>query len=61
MIELRYFTYNPPAPWAGVRKLQYRVRTNDMEIGIQPPIWGEWQDVPEVLEERAAAAEGKDK
>jgi hypothetical protein len=26
--------------------LQYRVMENVQEIGLQPPIWSEWEDVP---------------
>jgi hypothetical protein len=26
--------------------LQYRQRDNMQELGIQPPIWTEWEDVP---------------
>lgn len=26
--------------------LQQRLMTNPLEIGIQPPIWTEWNDVP---------------
>lgn len=28
--------------------LEYRYRTNEEEVGIQPPIWSEWETVPVV-------------
>ena len=31
--------------------LQYRQATNVLEIGVQPPIWSEWEDVPTVNEQ----------
>ena len=30
------------------RVLQFRQMTNIEEVGIQEPIWSEWQDVPVV-------------
>ena len=33
------------------RVLQVRAMLNIEEIGIQDPIWSEWQDVPEVEDE----------
>lgn len=29
-----------------IKILQYRQMSNIEEIGIQPPIWTEWEDVP---------------
>ena len=33
-----------------VRTLQFRQMSNIEEIGVQPPIWTEWEDVPEESE-----------
>jgi len=30
--------------------LQYRIMTNIQEIGLQEPIWSEWEDVPTVYD-----------
>ena len=52
MFELRWLKREEPAPEHGrnmfrnVKVLQFRQRSNIEEIGIQPPIWDEWQDVP---------------
>ena len=53
MIELRWLKRSRP-PGLVCRDdglvwflaLQYRVRENVNEIGLQPAIWSEWQDVP---------------
>ena len=34
-----------------VRVLQYRLRANPLETGLQEAIWSDWQDVPTVREE----------
>ena len=31
-----------------VKVLQYRIRQNMDELGLQKPIWSAWQDVPTV-------------
>ena len=33
-----------------VTSLQYRVLLNPLEIGMQDPIWSDWEDVPMVNE-----------
>lgn len=51
MIDLRFVSRSVPALELGenigksVRVLQFRQMTNLNEIGIQEPVWGEWQDV----------------
>ena len=48
MIHMRWVKYNFPSG-ISVTVLQYRAMTNIEEIGIQPPIWSEWRDIPTVL------------
>ena len=51
MIQLRWVKrkvdyFNKQAP-RYEKVLQYREMVNIEEIMIQPPIWAEWEDVPE--------------
>lgn len=52
MIELRWLERVEKAEGLGYERmairtvLQFRQMSNIEEIGIQPPIWAEWQDVP---------------
>ena len=52
-MELRYLNrlvdVKPGTPY-WVQLLQYRVRLNPLEAGLEDPIWSEWQDVPTVNE-----------
>ena len=45
MIELRWLVvrYKPTI-------LQFRQMVNVLELGIQEPIWSEWEDVPNVYQ-----------
>ena len=51
MIDLRFIERSVPAPELGedvgriVRILQVRRQENAIEVGIQAPIFGEWEDV----------------
>ena len=46
MIELRWLeVITPRTP----DRLQFRVMENPLEIGLHPPIYSEWQDIPVVL------------
>ena len=57
MFELRWLEITVKAKGMGYermtieRVLQFRQRSNVEEIGIQPPIWTEWEDVPTEKEE----------
>jgi len=42
MVEIRWVKVTPK----GEYKLQYRVRVNVLEVGLQEPIWSGWIDVP---------------
>lgn len=52
MIELRWKWGLEPAPQYGknvslrTKVLQWRKSINPEEIGIHPPIWDDWEDVP---------------
>ena len=48
MIELRWLELDRPVGHIRQNVLQYRIMTNIEEIGIQPPIWSDWIDVPTV-------------
>lgn len=57
MFELRWIRKEEPAPEHGrncfrmVKVLQFRQMSNIEEVGIQQPIWTEWEDVPTVEED----------
>lgn len=54
IIQMRWFQNYPDEK----SKLQYRTIKNYLEIGLHPPIWTEWEDVPFVFANKVMAGVG---